>query len=171
MVLARMSALPLAFIGIWVLIGVLLFLAAMFGGPGGARERVLHSQSRRGRRITMAAILVVWIVMGVVTPALVIADNRREEQAGAARVKLTPAQQRGRELFGQSCQQCHTLAAANAVATVGPNLDRLKPSEDVVLDAIEEGRARGQGRMPADLVQGQDARDVASFVAAVAGKQ
>lgn len=166
-----MSALPLAFIGAWVLIGVLLFLAAMFGGPGGARERVLHAQSRRGRRVTMAVILAVWIAMGVVTPALVIAENRRDERVGPARVKLTPAQERGRELFGQSCQQCHTLAAANAVGPVGPNLDRLRPSEDVVLDAIEQGRARGQGRMPADLVQGQDARDVASFVAAVAGKQ
>jgi mono/diheme cytochrome c family protein len=90
---------------------------------------------------------------------------------GPARVKLTLAQERGRELFGRSCQQCHTLAAANAVGQVGPNLDRLKPTEDVVLDAIEQGRARGEGRMPADLVQGQDARDVASFVAAVAGKQ
>jgi mono/diheme cytochrome c family protein len=166
-----MSALPLAFIGTWVLLGVLLFLAAMFGGPGSARERVLHSQSRRGRRVTMAVILVVWVVMGVVAPALVVAENRRDEQVGAARVKLTPDQERGRELFGQSCQQCHTLAAADAIGQVGPNLDRLKPSRDVVLDAIDKGRARGEGRMPADLVQGQDARDVASFVAAVAGKQ
>jgi mono/diheme cytochrome c family protein len=171
MVRARMSALPLAFIGTWILLGVLLFLAAMYGGPGGARERLLHSQSRRGRRVTMGVILAVWIVMGVVTPALVVAENRRDEQVGAARVKLTPSQERGRELFGQHCQQCHTLRAAGAIGQVGPDLDRLRPSEDVVLDAIENGRARGQGRMPADLVQGQDARDVASFVAAVAGKQ
>jgi cytochrome c5 len=166
-----MSALPLAFLGLWVLIGLLLFLAAMFGGPGGARERILHSQSGRGRRVTTAAIVVVFVGLGVVTPGLVIAENRRDEQAGAARVRLTADQERGRELFGRTCQQCHTLAAANAVGQVGPNLDRIKPSAAVVLDAIMNGRARGAGRMPPDLVQGQDARDVASFVAAVAGKQ
>jgi len=36
-------------------------------------------------------------------------------------------------------------------------------------NAIEEGRARGLGQMPALLYQGKEARDVANFVAAVAG--
>ena len=38
-----------------------------------------------------------------------------------------------------------------------------------MLNAIEEGRARGHGQMPALLYQGKEAEDVADFVAAVAG--
>lgn len=166
-----MGALPLAFLAAWTVLGLGLILLAMFGGPGEARERLLHSQSRRGRRVTGMILAAVILGMGVAVPALVVASNERENQAGAARTKLNAKQERGRELFGLSCQQCHVLAAANAVGRTGPSLDKLKPSRDVVLDAIENGRARGQGRMPADIVQGKDAEDIADFVAAVAGKQ
>jgi mono/diheme cytochrome c family protein len=166
-----MSGLALGFLAIWIVLGAGIVLVAIYGGPGAARERVLHSQSRRGRRLTGLVIAAVFIGMGIVVPGMVVAANEADNEAGAARVRLTPAQEHGRQLFGQRCQQCHTLAAANAVGTVGPNLDELKPSRDVVLDAIDKGRARGVGRMPADLVQGQDAEDVASFVAAVAGRQ
>jgi len=166
-----MGALPLAFLGVWVLLGLALFLVALFGGPSRARERLLHSQTRRGRRVTGTAIAAVLVAMGIAVPALVVANSGHEDQAGAARVHLTDAQERGRQLFGQTCNQCHTLAAANTVGQVGPNLDKLKPNRALVLDAINHGRARGKGRMPAQLLQGRDAQDVASFVAAVAGKQ
>ena len=53
----------------------------------------------------------------------------------------------------------------------GPNLDQLKPPKALVLDAVLNGRQRGAGTMPAGLYTGQDAEDVASYVAAVAGKQ
>jgi len=86
--------------------------------------------------------------------------------------------QNGQKLFsgkGQ-CAGCHTLAAAGAAGTVGPNLDEafaadrkqgFKEStiEDVVLDQIREPSPP----MPKNLVTGQDAEDVAAFVAAVAG--
>lgn len=166
-----MGALPLAFLAAWVVLGLILVVIAMYGSAGRARERTLQSQSRRGRRVTALVIATVFVVMGVAVPALVVASNEDDNRAGAARVELTPAQQRGRELFGQSCNQCHTLAAANTVGKTGPDLDRLKPNKAVVLAAIEQGRARGMGTMPADIVQGQEADDVASFVAAVAGKQ
>jgi hypothetical protein len=39
-----------------------------------------------------------------------------------------------------------------------------------VLNAIQLGRARGAGQMPADIYTGQDAKDVAQFVSAVAGQ-
>jgi mono/diheme cytochrome c family protein len=39
-----------------------------------------------------------------------------------------------------------------------------------VLDAIKNGRARGVGQMPANLLSGEDAEDVADYVAAVAGR-
>ena len=82
---------------------------------------------------------------------------------------LTELQQRGRELFSQRCKNCHTLAAAEATARVGPNLDDLRPPKALVLDAIKNGRARGNGNMPAEVVQGEDAEAVAQFVAVAVG--
>jgi cbb3-type cytochrome c oxidase subunit III len=102
---------------------------------------------------------------------------------------------RGRELFingagGKTpCSACHTLADAGTRGTIGPNLDdayRVLRTEhgfdestirDVVRGQIayptenpptlEDGKpARG---MPANLVTGQDADDVAAYVASVAG--
>ena len=85
-------------------------------------------------------------------------------------VDLNAAQTNGRAVFGKYCATCHTLKASNAVGKVGPNLDVLHPPKGLILDAIAKGRARGQGQMPAGLVDGQDAQDVAAYVAAVAGR-
>ncbi|HVE69701.1 MAG TPA: cytochrome c [Solirubrobacteraceae bacterium] len=160
----------LLFIGAWVLLGLGVLFVAMSGGPRGARER-LYGTSRGARRATAIGVTFVFVVMGVAIPGAVIAGNEDDEQAGAARVRLSAAQERGRELFGTVCQQCHVLAAANAVGQTGPDLDRLKPPKALVLDAILKGRVRGAGTMPAGLYTGQDAEDVADFVAAVAGRQ
>jgi cbb3-type cytochrome c oxidase subunit III len=99
--------------------------------------------------------------------------------------------QRGKALFlgAGGCAGCHTLAAAGSTGTIGPNLD----------DAFAQARANGykesairnivhdqikypgqyetapnnpnflKSNMPANLVRGQDADDVAAFVAANAG--
>jgi cytochrome c551 len=85
-------------------------------------------------------------------------------------VDLSASAERGRSTFAKYCATCHTLRGANAVGRVGPNLDALRPPKALVLDAIKKGRARGNGQMPAMLLQGQDATDVADFVAAVAGR-
>jgi mono/diheme cytochrome c family protein len=68
--------------------------------------------------------------------------------------------------FATTCGGCHTLADAATKGTVGPNLDQLKPDEATVEHQI----AVGGGPMPAGLLKGQDAKDVAAYVAAVAGK-
>ena len=52
---------------------------------------------------------------------------------------------------------------------VGPNLDNLRPPKELVLDAIKNGRSKGNGQMAADLYEGQDAIDVANFVAKAVG--
>jgi len=159
------------FLGFWIVVGLTLFLIAITGGPRGARERVFQSQSRRGRRTTAVAIVIVCLAFGVALPALVIANDQHQTKAGRADVKLTAAEKRGRELFGRTCNQCHTLAASKTVGRVGPNLDDLRPPKALILNAIEQGRARGIGRMPAALLQGQDAQDVAAYVSKVAGRQ
>ena len=93
---------------------------------------------------------------------------------------------RGKEIFkmptldGQpGCGTCHTLANAGTTGTVGPNLDTtfgivraqgfdVSTIRDVVRGQIaypETKTAEGKTGMPADLVTGQDARDVADYVA------
>jgi mono/diheme cytochrome c family protein len=159
----------LVFVLAWVLVALGVLLIGMSGGPGGAASR-LQTQTRRGRRFAMATFAVALIVLGVGVPAAVIAavDDRNDiPQAGVS--NLTAAEKHGRELFGQRCGACHTLKAANAIATVGPNLDQLRPPKSLVLDAISKGRARGNGNMPSQIYTGQDAQDVAGFVAKVAG--
>jgi len=51
----------------------------------------------------------------------------------------------GASLFAQNCSSCHTLAAAHAKGTVGPNLDQLKPSKSIVARQV----TNGGGGMPA----------------------
>jgi mono/diheme cytochrome c family protein len=81
---------------------------------------------------------------------------------------LSQAQLHGRELFVQRCGSCHTLDAAGTVGQIGPDLDDISITEEDVRRAIMIG-GRGSGNMPPNIVTGQDARDVASFVAVSAG--
>lgn len=85
-------------------------------------------------------------------------------------------QQAGQKIFTQRCGACHTLAAAGTSGTIGPNLDNaFGPSRkqgfkqstiaNVVLDQIRIAAPP----MPRNLVKGNDAQNVAAFVAAVAG--
>jgi mono/diheme cytochrome c family protein len=98
-------------------------------------------------------------------------------------VKLTDRERHGRTLFAKNCNTCHTLAASRGAGKVGPNLDALissingaTPKETqanrvtFIRSAIAQGRARGNGQMPAGLLDGQDAADVAAFLAKVAGR-
>ena len=160
----------LLFIGIWVLLGLSVVFMAMTGGPRGAR-RALYGPGKGVRRTTAIVVTIVFVGMGIAVPAAVIAGNEDDDQAGRARIDLNANQERGRELFGEVCQQCHTLAAAHAIGVVGPDLDKLKPPKSLVLDAVLNGRTRGAGTMPAGLYTGKDAQDVADFVAAVAGRE
>ena len=101
---------------------------------------------------------------------MIAAVSNRDDIPEANVTDLTASEKHGRELFGQRCANCHTLKAANAVAAVGPNLDQLRPTKALVLDAIENGRANGNGQMAAGLYTGQDAEDVATFVAKAVGQ-
>lgn len=154
---------------------VLLRTIASGGGPAALRGGGSTGGPRRGIKglpTWMTAVFVAGtVVLVLAVPALVIAGFFSNDQlpSNANIEGLTADEQHGRELFGQRCKSCHTLEASNSSAKVGPNLDTLEPSEQRVLDAIENGRARGNGQMPADLVQGEDAEAVAKYVAKAAG--
>ena len=83
----------------------------------------------------------------------------------------------GKQLFVSNCASCHTLAHANSTGSIGPNLDDAFRQDRV--DGVKSTSIAGlvgywieypntQGAMPARLVKGQDAQDVAAYVAAVA---
>jgi mono/diheme cytochrome c family protein len=162
--------LTLIFVLAWVLLGLGLLFVAFSGGRRGAAAQLM-STSRGARRVAAVLFLVALVVLGFGVPAAVIAavsDNNSIPEANVT--NLTDAEQHGRELFGLRCANCHTLKAANAIAEIGPNLDQLRPTKALVLNAIENGRARGNGQMAKDLYTGQDAQDVASFVAKAVGQ-
>jgi mono/diheme cytochrome c family protein len=161
----------------WVLLGLGVFFVAIWGGPRRARE-ALYSEHTAGRTALYIAIVATF-AFGLVVPALVLAFNGdNKASVGPGGVHLTPAQQRGRRLFAETCAFCHTLNAASASGRTGPNLDVLVPQasagtqkngEAFVLSSIESGFAGRYGQMPAGIFQGREAQDVASFVAATAG--
>jgi mono/diheme cytochrome c family protein len=160
----------LVFALVFIILGLSVVLVALSGGPAGARRR-LGSQSRGTRRLALVNFLLALVILGLGIPAAVIATvNGRNDDPAANVYNLTTAEKHGRELFGQRCANCHTLKAANAVAQVGPNLDDLRPPKSLVLATIHSGKAAGNGQMAADLVEGQDAEDVASFVAKAVGQ-
>ena len=62
-------------------------------------------------------------------------------------------------------------AAGQSPGINGANTqETIKNRVTFIEDAIKNGRARGAGQMPAELLDGQDAQNVANFVAQVAGR-
>ena len=96
--------------------------------------------------------------------------NARDDIPEANVSNLTKAEKHGRELFAQRCANCHTLQAASAVAQVGPNLDDLRPPKNLVLDAIDKGRARGNGAWPPGSSRARTPRTSPTFVAKAVGQ-
>jgi mono/diheme cytochrome c family protein len=161
-------------VAFWLLLGGGVFLVALCGGLGRARAK-LHSESAFANRLRLIGFAVVFAFGLAVPIAVAIANGQDKASQGPAGITLTKKETTGRLLFARSCATCHTLRAAAAVGHVGPDLD-LDPGvvggqSSFVLNAIQVGRARGNGDMPAGIYSGQQARDVAKFVVAVAGQQ
>jgi mono/diheme cytochrome c family protein len=145
-------------------------LAFAFSGRAGARYR-RDAPTRAGRRFVAVMVTIVILLLGVAVPlAIGVVNSNDHAKSAPGGVDLNAAQTNGRGVFAKYCSTCHTLKASNAVGKVGPNLDVLHPPKGLILDAIAKGRARGQGQMPAGLVDGADAQDVAAYVAAAAGR-
>jgi mono/diheme cytochrome c family protein len=99
--------------------------------------------------------------------------------AGCGGREGTPDVVNGKALFVQRCGSCHVLERAGTAGKAGPNLDEaFGPSRrdgfganTVAGVAHEQILYPGNGSpMPAKLVEGEDARDVAAYVGRVAGR-
>ncbi len=80
---------------------------------------------------------------------------------------------KGKALFTQKCGSCHTLARAGTQGQTGPNLDaafRAALDKGISRDTVEGVvhrqilHPRSDSVMPAGLVTGQEAKDVAAYV-------
>jgi mono/diheme cytochrome c family protein len=86
----------------------------------------------------------------------------------------------GAVLFRDHCSGCHTLSAVgaqgsattigNRVKTNGPNFNIRKEAPEQVLYAIRNGGFSG-AIMPENIVVGEEAQQVAAFLAAYSGRQ
>jgi cbb3-type cytochrome c oxidase subunit III len=88
-----------------------------------------------------------------------------ETGGGGGRVAATS----GKEIFGQAgCGSCHTLSDAGSNGTVGPNLDEAKPTFQLAVERVTNGK----GAMPPfrDKLNSKQIRAVADYVSTAAGK-
>ena len=100
----------------------------------------------------------------------------------ASPAKVAASDQDAKNLFQTNCGSCHALDRAATDGVVGPDLDErlagvagpaiddtgVQANQSRVVNAIANGF--GGGAMPAGILQGADAENVANFVARVAGR-
>jgi hypothetical protein len=171
-----------------VLIIVIVFTvlagAIFWGSQRGSLGKitgVMQTQSSIGRKVVNVVLVITYVGFGIAVPAIILIGNHDNASAQVAGIKLTAGEKAGRELFGEHCAVCHTLGAAAAIGKTGPNLDQIKPPYSLVMHTLQNGCLQnpgaaasqqtclGYGNMPADIVEGRQAQEVASFVSKVAG--
>ena len=85
----------------------------------------------------------------------------------------------GKAQFVQKCGSCHTLSRAGTQGQTGPSLDaafraalQAGENRDTIEGVVHRqiGNVLRNSKMPADLVTGSDAKDVAAYVAYATGK-
>ena len=126
------------------------------------------------------------VLLAVVIPFWAFSADGDSESGG----RDTPeGMEESKTLFQVNCGNCHTLYAAETDGNFGPNLDeQLAPTgapdlsteagqeavdgtAERVLAAIEDGfQGNDRGRMPAGILTGAQAEEVAEYVATVAGR-
>jgi cbb3-type cytochrome c oxidase subunit III len=96
--------------------------------------------------------------------------------AGTGGLEETGSATNGKQLFQENCASCHGLADAGSRSTVGPNLDDAFAGvrqqgfkEDTIRNIVADQIKFAVEPMPQNLVTGEDAADVAAYVASVAG--
>lgn len=171
------------FVALWVVVGLGVFFVAIRGGFGARRPAPAGPSSLGARRAAAITFVIIYVGFGLALPLGFLIGNHANANAQVGGYRLTKGEKQGRQLFGQHCAVCHTLAAANAVGKIGPNLDMIRPSASLVLHTITYGCLQspppgdsnmsclGYGTMPAQIVQGEQAQNVAQFVARVAGQE
>jgi len=136
-------------------------------------------------RKTFVIFGLVVVILAALIPWLAFRSNG-DAARGAEEV---PAELKaGQSLFQTNCSTCHTLYAAGTDGNFAPDLDELlapsgppegpnaeqtiEATEGRVLNAIENGvdSSTTPGRMPGGILNEEQAKQVAQFVASTAGE-
>lgn len=128
------------------------------------------------QRSTFVIFGLVAILFAIVIPAWAIS---REGGQDASPQDVAPELETGKQLFVTNCGSCHTLYKAGTDGVVGPNLDELlappsptPPDPATVKPRVQAAILNGVGgRMPAGILTGSQADEVADFVSQVAGRR
>jgi mono/diheme cytochrome c family protein len=143
-----------------------------------------------GRRVGLFSLVSVGLFVAMLTAMAVFAKEPEEEaheavatefETGQGATEPTPTDTAGGEtapapeaegnaeageaVFASSgCGSCHTLSAAGATGTIGPNLDEAQPDHALVVDRV----TNGAGAMPSfqDSLSEEQIQDVAAYVVA-----
>jgi mono/diheme cytochrome c family protein len=124
------------------------------------------------------------LVLAVVIPWLAF---RSKGDAGTGDQQVASNLKGGQSLFQTNCGTCHTLYSAGTDGNYGPDLDELlapsgpptgptaastiKATEGRVLNAVENGvNSSTPGRMPGGILNEEQTKEVAEFVANTAGE-
>jgi cytochrome c6 len=118
-----------------------------------------------GRGVGWYVLLGVLFFLAMMAAVLVFGQEKKEAEAAAG---PDPGKVVFTKSASPSCGGCHALKDAGTAGKVGPNLDQLKPSFEVVKLQVE----KGGGAMPSfqGKLTAQQIDDVAKYVADVAGK-
>src|SRR4051795_153946 len=150
-------------VGWYVAAGILFFLAMITAVLVFGKESKGGESAAAGQTTTASAPTTPTTTGGATTPTTT-GDNGGGGSGGGGGGSQGDATA-GKALFTQQgCTGCHTLKAAGASGTVGPNLDQLKPNFDAVVHQVENGG----GAMPSfrGSMSEQQIRNVAAFVVA-----
>jgi cytochrome c551/c552 len=115
-------------------------------------------------------------VMGVLGPVCAVAIALPLGACG----RDEPDLENGKAMFVEKCGSCHELQRAGTAGTTGPSLDTA--FQTALADGMDrdtvEGIVHGQilhpridSQMPAGLVKGEDANDVAAYVGYATGRK
>jgi mono/diheme cytochrome c family protein len=132
----------------------------------------------------------IWFGILVLVLAVVIpwAAFRAKGDGESGEMKAPAELKDAQSLFVTNCGTCHTLYSAGTDGNYAPDLDELlaasgppegkgaestiEATEERVLKAIEEGAENSTtpGRMPAGILNEEQAKEVSEFVARTAGE-
>jgi mono/diheme cytochrome c family protein len=150
------------------------------GSARGARTHLVRLPAMRRPLTALSLLLAAFALVGAgcggdevsATPETVVGSipeaTTGADTADLPALDLKGDADAGKQVFASAgCAACHTLSAANATGTVGPNLDDAKPSYELAVQRV----TLGQGGMPSfkDQLEPQQIADVAQFVSSSAG--
>jgi len=128
---------------------------------------MLSHPMTRARRVLLIAVSLAATAGGIVACG--------EEGVSSS---LTEEQRAAADLFNERCSGCHTLSVAGTQGSAtnvrtreykdGPNFDQRKVTKNCALYAIRNG-GFSSGPMPQNIVEGEQAEQLAQFLAEVSG--